>query len=136
MTSLRIEDVFADVSGGRTFVRRWLPALPVTGVPIVLLHDSLGSVEQWRDFPAGLAERLQCEVIAYDRPGFGRSTPRHDAPSLDFIADEARSHFPVLRAALGLGDFGLLGHSVGGAMAVVIAATHADSCRFLVTESA
>jgi pimeloyl-ACP methyl ester carboxylesterase len=136
MTTPRIEDVFADVPAGRTFVRRWRPALPAAGVPLVLLHDSLGSVEQWRDFPTRLAARLRCDVIAYDRPGFGQSTPRHQPPSLDFIAEEARNHFPALRTALGLGEFGLLGHSVGGAIAAVVAATQGDSCRFLITESA
>jgi pimeloyl-ACP methyl ester carboxylesterase len=105
----RVEDLFVEAGGGRTFVRRWLPDASATLPPVVLLHDSLGSVEQWRDFPAVLAQRLQRAVVAYDRPGFGRSSPRSDAPSLDFIVEEARQHFPALRRALGFGAFGLFG---------------------------
>lgn len=102
----------------------------------MLLHDSLGSVEQWRDVPAALATTLQRPVLAYDRRGFGRSSPRSDAPSRDFIADEARDAFPALRRALGLERFALFGHSVGGAMALAIAATSAEACEFVVSESA
>lgn len=136
MTELRTEDRLVDVDGGSTFVRRWTPPRVRDDMPLVLLHDSLGSVEQWRDFPARLAERLQRTVIAYDRPGFGRSSQRRDAPSPDFIAEEARGHFPALRDALALDAFALFGHSVGGAMAIVIAAMQGDACRFVITESA
>jgi pimeloyl-ACP methyl ester carboxylesterase len=133
---IEIEDRHVEVPGGHTFVRRWTPSSPVTAAAVILLHDSLGSVEQWREFPEALARRLRRVVIAYDRPGFGKSSVRSDAPSLDFIAQEAREHFPELRRALELDTFGLFGHSVGGAMAVVIAATQGDACRFVVTESA
>lgn len=75
-------------------------------------------------------------MLAYDRRGFGRSSPRSDAPSRDFIADEARDAFPALRRALGLERFALFGHSVGGAMALAIAATSAEACEFVVSESA
>jgi len=136
MSEIRIEDRHVEVPGGNTFVRQWTPPSPVTAEPVILLHDSLGSVEQWRDFPAVLAARLRRSVIAYDRPGFGQSSLRFDAPSLDFIAEEAREHFPALRRALGIDAFGLFGHSVGGAMAIVISATQGEACRFVVTESA
>lgn len=136
MIDPRIENFEVDLPGGKTFVRLWIPHTSVATAPVVLLHDSLGSVEQWREFPAALAQRLRRPVLAYDRPGFGRSSPRHDAPSLDFIVEEAQVHFPALRRALGLDAFGLFGHSVGGAMAIVVAAAHAGECRFVVTESA
>ncbi|WP_460714745.1 alpha/beta fold hydrolase [Lysobacter terrae] len=136
MSEMHVEDADIQLADGQTFVRRWHPAVTASSTPIVLLHDSLGSVEQWRDFPAQLAQRLQRTVIAYDRPGFGRSSRRDDKPNTDFIAGEARVHFPALRRALGLADFGLFGHSVGGAMAIVIAALQGEACRFVVTESA
>ncbi len=136
MPSMNIDEVFVAVGEGRTFVRRWTPDASASRTPLVLLHDSLGSVEQWREFPALLAERLRRPVIAYDRPGFGRSSTRTAPASLDFIAEEAQVHFPELRRALGIDAFGLFGHSVGGAMAVVIAATQDANCRFLITESA
>lgn len=105
--------------------------------PVVLLHDSLGSVDLWRDFPENLAIRFANQgqpraVIAYDRLGFGQSDAREQLPSFDFIAEEATDYFPLIKKHLGIDDFIVIGHSVGGAMGVHIASTHAD-CQALVT---
>jgi pimeloyl-ACP methyl ester carboxylesterase len=133
----RIEprDSTVTVPGGSVFVRRWSTG-PREDPPILLLHDSLGSVEQWRDFPQSLAEATSSEVIAYDRLGFGQSTPRHERPSKDFVTEEATRFFPALRRALGLNHYALLGHSVGGAMALAIAAREGDACVAVITEAA
>lgn len=128
-------DSFVGVPGGSIFVRQWRGA-DARGVPLVLLHDSLGSVELWRDFPALLAEALNRHVIAYDRLGFGKSTQRTDRPSITFIDDEAERYFPAVRRGLGLDRFALFGHSVGGAMALRIAASLQESCDAVITESA
>ena len=119
------------VPGGQVYVRRWSGG--DWGAPIVLLHDSLGSVEQWRAFPELLAAATRRDVIAYDRLGFGRSTARVGLPSITFVEDEA-DVFAALREALGLSRFVLFGHSVGGAMALAIAAS--PDCEAVVTESA
>lgn len=121
--------------GGDLFVRRW-GAEPAGRAPIVLLHDSLGCVDLWRDFPAELAAATARTVFAYDRLGFGQSSPRNDVPSLNFIDEEAVLHFPALADALGLDGTLLFGHSVGGAMALSIAAHHPDRCKAVITESA
>ena len=105
-------------------------------VPIVLLHDSLGCVSLWRDFPARLAQASGRRVVAYDRLGFGRSAPHPGLLQTDFIHDEARGDFRHVRDALGIERFIAVGHSVGGGMAVGCAATWADACVGLVTESA
>jgi pimeloyl-ACP methyl ester carboxylesterase len=128
-------DCLVDVPGGQVFVRRWHAGADA-GPPIVLLHDSLGCVELWRDFPARLARAAARDVIAYDRLGFGRSAARRDPPSSDFIGAEARIHFPVIRRGLGLENFVLFGHSVGGAMALCIAAASGAECGGVITESA
>ncbi|MCJ9712629.1 alpha/beta hydrolase, partial [Bordetella hinzii] len=68
------QDDFIETDQGRLYARRWRAA--DTGLPpVVLLHDSLGCVALWRDFPQRLAEATGREVIAYDRLGFGRSDP-------------------------------------------------------------
>ncbi len=122
---------------GRLFVRDWPAADGADALPpLVLLHDSLGCVELWRDFPARLVAATGRRVIAYDRLGFGRSDARAGPPPLDFIADEAATWFPLLREQLALKRFAVLGHSVGGGMAVNIAARHAQACRALVTIAA
>ncbi|SFR64767.1 Pimeloyl-ACP methyl ester carboxylesterase [Marinobacter daqiaonensis] len=133
MTTIR--EQFLDIAGARVYVKSWTPE-PATGVPLVLLHDSLGCVELWRDFPSRLADHLGRQVIAYDRPGFGQSSARHELPSRDFIRKEAEDVFPELCRALGLGQYSLFGHSVGGAMALEIAAQDPDGCQVVITEAA
>ena len=130
-----VEDRWVDGEAGRVFVRRW----PVEGsgrAPIVLLHDSLGSVAQWRDFPSKLAQATSREVIAYDRLGFGQSDPRDERPSPGFVREEATSSCAAVRDALQLQHFVLFGHSVGGAMALEIAAAEGARCVGVVSESA
>lgn len=122
---------------GRVFVRRWHSAQTQAGRhPIVLLHDSLGCVELWRDFPEALCQATGRDVIAYDRLGFGRSDALESLPALDFIKQESRDLFPRVCAALGVEGFVVMGHSVGGGMAVYCAAEHPDRCEALVTLSA
>ena len=130
-----VTDSFVPVPGGEIFVRRWQMET-AKRAPIVLLHDSLGSVELWRDFPAALADATGRSVIAYDRLGFGNSTPRTDSPSARFILEESDVYFPALRDALNLTRFSLFGHSVGGAMALTIAARQSRGCESVIAESA
>jgi pimeloyl-ACP methyl ester carboxylesterase len=128
------EDLFAPTPQGRIFARRWGEA--DGGAPIVLLHDSLGCVELWRDFPAKLAAETGRSVVAYDRLGFGRSDPHPGALSLDFIREEAETTLPRLMAALGIERVALFGHSVGGAMAVAASAALPGQIEAVITESA
>ncbi|CAN5807427.1 alpha/beta hydrolase [soil metagenome] len=122
---------------GRIFAREWCPrGGSVDAAPIVMLHDSLGCVDLWREFPAALSASSSRRVIAYDRLGFGRSDPRTGRPSLDFVAEEASRYLPVLRAQLGIGRFVALGHSVGGGMAIEAAAQAPESCAGLITLAA
>lgn len=118
----------------RLFVCRWQGARK-DAAPILLLHDSLGSVAGWRDFPAQLAERSGHSVVAWDRPGFGASSPRHTPLALDFIEDEAR-RLPQLLDALGLERPILLGYSVGGSIAITAAALHPARYHALITMAA
>lgn len=111
-------DRYVETPAGRLFVREW-KAAPASGLaPFVLFHDSLGSVEQWRDFPALLAAATGRTVIAYDRLGFGRSDPHPGTLRNDFVQDEARSGLAPIRAAFAIDRMILFGHSVGGGMAV------------------
>jgi pimeloyl-ACP methyl ester carboxylesterase len=127
---------FLAVPGGEVYVRTWNPAASAGGVPVVLLHDSLGCVAMWRGFPALLAGRLARPVIAYDRLGFGRSSARRQLPSLRFIAEEAEICLPVIAAALGIRKLIPFGHSVGGCMAMVWAGLSGADCPAVVSESA
>lgn len=133
-------DVWIEHPLGRIFARIWTPSSQVQqsepGAPIVLFHDSLGCVELWRDFPSELSAVSGRKVIAYDRLGFGKSDPRRDMPAFDFVAEESRVYFTVIRKCLGLQKFVAFGHSVGGGMAVNCAADYPETCEALITESA
>jgi pimeloyl-ACP methyl ester carboxylesterase len=128
-----------DTPQGRIYVRRW--QAPSAGgaaapAPIVLLHDSLGSVALWREFPQQLADATRRDVLAYDRLGFGQSDPCPGQLGPGFVAQEAETAFAAVHRGLGLEDFIVLGHSVGGGMATMVAARFGAQCRALVTESA
>ena len=130
------QDTAVDGQHGRLFVRTWSPEVPSHLAPIVLLHDSLGSVELWRGFPSALCKATDRQVVAYDRLGFGKSDPHPGTLALDFIASEAEGDFATVLRALGIPRFIVFGHSVGGGMAVNCAAHHGAACVALITESA
>ena len=122
---------------GRLFAREWPASAAGAALPpLLLLHDSLGSIDVWRDFPAALADATGRRVVAYDRLGFGRSDARAGHLARDFIADEGRSVLPAVLAQRGIERFAVLGHSVGGGMAVNIAAQWPQACTALVTIAA
>ncbi|MBB3189303.1 alpha/beta fold hydrolase [Halomonas cerina] len=132
-----MEAVTLDSPAGDIHVARWRPDTADAGrSPIVLLHDSLGCVALWRDFPARLADASGREVFAYDRLGFGRSDPYPGRLPLSFIDDEARGAFAAVRDHLKRERFVLFGHSVGGGMAIEAAAQHPESCEGLITVAA
>lgn len=136
MQPIRISEHWIATPRGRLFARSWNVANPATGPSIVLLHDSLGSVGLWRDFPDRLAAATGRSVVAYDRLGFGRSDPHPGRLAPDFVHSEARGDFAHVREAFGLARFVAIGHSVGGGMAAAVAAAYPDACTGLVTESA
>ncbi|MBL8344390.1 MAG: alpha/beta hydrolase [Rubrivivax sp.] len=113
-------------------------ASPGATVPlIVFLHEGLGSVAMWRDFPERLCRAVGAQGLVYSRPGYGRSTPReageHWAP--DFMHRQALEVLPALLEAVrreGRWRAGqplwLFGHSDGGSIALLHAAhAHAQS---------
>ena len=88
--AIDVTDSRVPCPGGQLFARRWV-SVESERPPIILFHDSLGCTALWRDFPAALAEATARTVIAYDRLGFGQSTPRQGLPSIDFIHEEAET---------------------------------------------
>jgi len=103
-----------------------LPATRPGRPEILLLHEGLGSVSMWRDFPLRLARATGCRTLAWSRHGFGRSSPRTAPWTPRFVHDEALAVIPRLRAALGIERPVLVGHSTGASMALV----HAGADRW------
>ncbi len=111
--------------GARLEAAWWGPA-PEEAPSIALLHEGLGCVALWRDFPAELAAATGCGVLAWSRVGYGASTPVRLPRPLSYMHDEARERVsPVLEAA-GVRRCLLLGHSDGASIAAIHAGTVAD----------
>jgi pimeloyl-ACP methyl ester carboxylesterase len=99
---------------------------------LVFLHEGLGSLSMWRDFPQRLCEALGCRGLVYSRPGYGQSSPRpteeHWAP--DFMHQQALEVLPALLKALRIDTQQsppwLFGHSDGASIALIHAAMHSD----------
>jgi len=135
MQSIVIRQHQIATAQGELFAQSWTPA-EQRGTPIVLLHDSLGCVALWREFPERLAQACGRRVIAYDRLGFGRSAAHPGRLPPSFIEGEARGGLQALCQQLGLERFVLLGHSVGGGMAAACAGAMPQACEALISESA
>ncbi|QIH08852.1 MULTISPECIES: alpha/beta hydrolase [unclassified Pseudomonas] len=135
MPSVSTRQHWIDTPRGQLFAQCWNPGRE-QGVPLVLLHDSLGCVSLWRDFPERLALASGRRVVAYDRLGFGRSAARSDLPPTCFVEDEAQGDFQAVCHTLGIERFVVFGHSVGGGMAIGCAAAHPQGCEAVISESA
>jgi pimeloyl-ACP methyl ester carboxylesterase len=88
---------------------------------IVMLHEGLGCVALWRDFPAKLAAASGWGVFAYSRAGYGQSDPVDLPRPLDYMAREARLSLPTVLETIGMNRGILLGHSDGASIAAIYA---------------
>ena len=103
---------------------------------LVFLHDSLGCVETWRDFPRTLAEQVGLDALVYDRQGYGHSSPMPAEPRTTAYLEQEAGYLMELLDALGIGDVVLFGHSDGGSISLIVAARHASRVRAVITEGA
>ena len=98
-----------------------------SAVPIVVfLHEGLGSVAMWKDFPRRFCAAHGLSGFVFSRPGYGRSTPRpaNERWAVDFMHRQAEEVLPALFAATGIDRPWLFGHSDGGSIALLHAARH------------
>ncbi|UWR13114.1 alpha/beta hydrolase [Sulfitobacter mediterraneus] len=103
----------------------WGPA-PHKAPTLVLLHEGLGSVAQWKDVPAQLAERTGFGVFAYSRAGYGGSDPVSLPRPLDFQTREAEDVLGAVLDAAGIEHCVLMGHSDGATIAAIYAGSVSD----------
>ena len=102
---------------------------------IVMLHEGLGSIAMWRDFPEQLARRTGCGVLLYSRYGHGKSQRLSEERPVDFMHHEARVVLPELLECFQIGRPVLLGHSDGGSIGLIYAGTWPDRVGALVLEA-
>jgi pimeloyl-ACP methyl ester carboxylesterase len=102
---------------------------------IVFLHDSLGSVQLWRDFPEKLAAATQCNFLIYDRLGYGKSFPmtthKREKNYMELEADLLND----LLSELNINDAILFGHSDGGTIALITASKYSEKVKALICEA-
>jgi pimeloyl-ACP methyl ester carboxylesterase len=96
------------------------------GPVLVLLHEGLGSIGLWRDVPETLARWTSLPVFAYSRLGYGRSDRAPPPWPTSYMHDEAREVLPAVLRAAGIGRHVLIGHSDGGSIATIRAASVHD----------
>jgi pimeloyl-ACP methyl ester carboxylesterase len=111
-----------EVHGVRLHARVFSPHGVSTEPEIVLLHEGLGCVEMWREFPHRLAERTGRTVLAYSRAGYGHSDPVALPRALTYMHDEARRVLPAVLDQANVRQAVLVGHSDGGSIALIHAA--------------
>lgn len=131
MTSVQ----FVDIPWNQQNVRieyQWVGERSTDAPLILFLHEGLGSLGMWRDFPEQLCQALNCQGLVYSRPGYGQSTPRHTDESWapDFMHRQAFEVLPVLLSALSIDPekrkLWLFGHSDGGTIALLYASRFSD----------
>ncbi|MDX2103265.1 MAG: alpha/beta hydrolase [Alphaproteobacteria bacterium] len=103
-----------------------LEVLDIAGAnpAIVLLHEGLGSVSLWRQFPTILAAASGRRVFAYSRQGYGASGPAEAPRDVDYLHREAWDWLPAVLQAVGIEHPVLVGHSDGASIALIHAARH------------
>ncbi len=102
---------------------------------LVFLHEGLGSIAGWRDFPNRLARATGETGVAYNRVGHGRSGPLAGPRSVRFMHDEALEVLPAVLSALGIERPVLVGHSDGASIALIFASHHPEQVRGLALEA-
>lgn len=125
---------FLEIDGCR-LEARWCGEERSTGPSLVLLHEGLGSIAAWGDFPEHLAERTGRRCLLYSRCGYGGSGARPAAPAADYLHHEARVVLPELLEKVGAGDCILVGHSDGASIALIFAASRPRGLRGAVLEA-
>lgn len=106
---------------GRRIEALFLPGVRTTAPVLVFLHEGLGSVAAWRDFPQELVERTGCSALIYSRYGNGFSEALGAKREVTYMHEEARETLPGLLDAFGIRAAIAIGHSDGASIALIAA---------------
>ncbi len=110
------------VAAGYQLEYAWIGGAAPT---LVFLHEGLGSIRQWRDFPEKVARATGCRALVYDRYGYGNSDVlREERVGVDFMHREALLFLPEVLLQLKIQDPILVGHSDGASIALIYAGSH------------
>jgi pimeloyl-ACP methyl ester carboxylesterase len=102
---------------------------------IVMLHEGLGSIAHWKEFPFVLAETTGAEIFLYSRYGHGNSDALQEPRPVSYMHHEAQAVLPEILKQAGIQQPVLLGHSDGASIALLYAGTFPDSAAGLILEA-
>jgi pimeloyl-ACP methyl ester carboxylesterase len=107
-------------AAGRSLNYEWVGSGGQGAPDLVFLHEGLGSIRQWRDFPLKVSQATGCRALVYDRYGYGDSdTLAESRRDVHFMHDEALRALPELLSQLKIGNPILIGHSDGASIALI-----------------
>jgi pimeloyl-ACP methyl ester carboxylesterase len=115
----------------------WHGPKPADAPTLIFLHEGLGCIRMWQNFPERLTAATGCGALVYSRAGYGASDPCDLPRPLDYMTDEGLSVLPELIAASGIHECVLIGNSDGGSIAIIYAGgTPALPLRGVITMAA
>jgi pimeloyl-ACP methyl ester carboxylesterase len=105
---------------------------------LVFLHEGLGSIAQWKDFPALLCDKVNLPALLFDRYGHGKSEKLKAPREMNFMHQQAQQFLPELLRSMLLQDkkIILIGHSDGGSIALIHAGRFPENIAGVLTEAA
>lgn len=118
---------WVNVNGRQLEIAWHTPSTVTRPGTIVMLHEGIGSVSTWRDYPHAVAATIGCRVLAYSRHGYGQSEVLVEPRAPDFMHREAQDVLPALLRVLGIQSPILYGHSDGASIALLFAAAYGAS---------
>lgn len=123
--------------GGQFWYYEMYKAEQINNLPtIVLLHEGLGSTAQWKNWPKLLQEKLQMNILVYDRTGYGKSAPVPENYPFDYLRFEAKYVLPKILNQLAINTAHLFGHSDGSTISLLAAAYHPEKINSVISEAA
>ena len=126
MFDLSIHDRFVE-AGGHRLKTRTLGQIDSSKPTLVFMHEGLGSIGLWKDFPEQVARAVEMPVLMYDRWGHGDSDQLVGARKTTYRHVESLEVMPEVLSQFDLGDIILIGHSDGGCMSLLYASQHPDN---------
>lgn len=127
---------YLNISGGRK-IRYELVEGNNDKPYLIFLHEGLGCIEMWRDFPQKLCTQTGCPGVLYDRTGYGKSSPEREPRALNYIHDYALKELPeVIESLISNSSYILVGHSDGASIALINGSKRDPLLKGIVTEAA
>ncbi len=134
MSSYKFSEGRLEVNSHTVYYQLFFPKAYTPIAPVVFLHEGLGSIEQWKDFPMKLMQNTDEPFLLYDRPGYGKSSEVRERDA--FYLHAEAENLKILLAKLEITQaVRLFGHSDGATLALIFAALYPDLCESIIIEA-